>query len=94
MSCDHQSPECTCPFAFTDISEQCQNYGVLPSPREIVVMRVDHGKTWACHDEPTKPCIGAIKHLKKEGLPYKVIDPVLLTEASDWGRYADPIAPA
>ena len=53
-------------------------------------MRVHHGKTWACHAEPTKPCIGGIRFLKERGEPYTVIDPVLLTEQSDWGQYCGP----
>lgn len=88
MVCDHDSHECTCPFAFTEASERVQNYGCLPTPYEIMVMRVEHGKTWACHSDTTKPCVGAIQALHEKGLPYKVIDTELLTESSDWGRYA------
>lgn len=87
MMCDHESFECTCPFAFTEASEKAQNYGCLPSPHEIIMMRIEHGKTWACHDDVTKPCIGAIQCLKEHNLPYKVIDNNLLTESSDWGQY-------
>jgi len=76
-----------CPFSFTDHSEYVQNLGCLPTPYEIRNMRVEHGKTWACHSNPTKPCTGAIRWLKKEGLPHKVIDPILLTENSDWHLY-------
>ena len=89
MVCDHNDYDCTCPFAFTEASERVQNYGCLPTPYEITVMRVKHGKTWACHSDTTQPCIGAIRHLKEHGLPYKVIDKELLTEESDWGRYAE-----
>ncbi len=92
MSCNHCSADCTCPFAFTEASERVQNYGCLPTPQEIVRMRVVHGKTWACHSDTSKPCIGAIRHLRDEGLPHKVLDPVLLTEQSDWPKYTSPAA--
>lgn len=78
----------SCPFAMTDLSETVQNYGCLPTPHEIMTMRVEHGKTWACHSDPSKPCAGALKRLEKDNLPYKVIDPILITEADDWSRFA------
>lgn len=87
MACNLDSQQCCCPFAWTEASEQAQNYGCLPSQYDIVQMRVEHGKTWACHDEPTIPCIGAIKYLKEKGLPYTVIDPELLTEQTGWPDY-------
>jgi len=82
------TPHCdTCPFAFTDESEMAQNYGCLPTPHDIVHMRVEHGKTWACHDESERPCIGGIRHLAKHALPYSVVRP-LVTERDDWHRLA------
>jgi hypothetical protein len=87
VTCISKGDDSACPFAFTDRSETVQNYGCLPTPREIVVMRAVYGKTWACHEDPTKPCAGAIAHLKREGLPYAVIDPALITERSDWAAY-------
>lgn len=79
-----------CPFDFfTEASEQAQNFGCLPTPHEIVTMRVDHGKTWACHSDPAKPCTGAINYLSDNGHPYKVIDPALVSEADPWNLYTE-----
>lgn len=87
MKCNLESEECSCPFAFTEASERIQNFGCLPSPYEIIQMRSKHNKTWACHSEPEVPCIGAINYLKEHNLPYKVIDPVLVTELDNWSVY-------
>lgn len=76
-----------CPFSFTEESEQIQNYGCLPTPMEIINMRVKHGKTWACHCNPDKPCAGAIEYLKDNNMEHKVIDKSLLTEDDDWGQF-------
>lgn len=77
----------TCPFAFSEESETIQNYGCLPTPFEIMDMRINQGKTWACHSNPRKPCLGALMYLKNEGKPYKVIDPRLITERDQWDLY-------
>lgn len=86
MSCNTKTNS-ACPFSFTEMSEYVQNFGCLPTPFEIRNMRVVHGKTWACHENPAKPCAGAIQWLKAEGLPYEVIDTQLLTENSDWHMF-------
>lgn len=80
-----------CPFAYTESSEYAQNMGCLPTPYEIRNMRVNHGKSWACHKDPTKACTGAIKFLKEKGLPYKVIDVKLVTELEDWSLYTGEV---
>lgn len=86
MTCPLDETSC-CPMAFTENSEVAQGYGCLPSPYEITQMRIKHGKTWACHSEPTAPCVGAIKYMKEKGLPHTIIDPMLVTEAVDWSVY-------
>lgn len=92
---ENKEPYCTtkecsqtsCPWAFTEESEQIQNYGCLPTPMDIVRMRINHGKTWACHSNTDKPCLGTILALQEKGLPFKVIDPKLITEKDDWSLY-------
>jgi len=73
-----------CPFSFTDESEIIQNHGCLPAPLEIVHMRQAHGKTWACHDDPSKPCLGALQWQRDHNLKCNVIDSVLHTEHTNW----------
>lgn len=90
MSCIDKNDSC-CPFAFNDMSESVQNYGCLPTPMEIVTMRIAHGKTWACHEMPDQPCLGAIRHLKRAGQPHKIIDQELLTEQSEWHLYTKEV---
>lgn len=76
-----------CPFAYTEESEYIQNTGCLPSPMAILSMRVHFGKTWACHSNPDKPCLGALRRLKELGYDYKVVDEVLVTENDKWNEY-------
>ena len=95
MACDHKQ-DSACPFACTEKSEMIQNYGCLPTRHDVMVMRVVHNKTWACHEDISKPCTGAIKELQYLGYPYKVVDKALVTEACDWAKYCEgalPVAP-
>lgn len=89
--CQNNCATTSCPFAFTDESEKIQNYGCLPTPMEIVTMRIKHNKTWACHSDNTKPCLGAIEYLKKHQLPFKVVDKELVTEDTGWEPYIKPL---
>lgn len=87
-TCIQCSTEGACPFNFFgELSNQVQNYGCLPAPMEIVRMRTHHGKSWACHSNTSKPCLGAINYLKEHNLPFKVIDKQLITEQDDWQIY-------
>lgn len=81
VRCDHSDPENDCPFSFSDASDRIQNYGCLPTPRQIMRLRAECGVMWACHNDVTKPCVGAIRALRKAGLPYKYEGPhTLVTE--------------
>lgn len=77
----------SCPFGFTEESDMAQNYGCLPAPYDIIRMRVNHQKTWACHSDLKKPCSGAISYLQEEGLPSQIVDQKLVTIEDDWSPY-------
>ena len=89
MACDMMCHGCPFDF-FSEESDKIQNYGCLPSPMDIVYMRVEHGKSWACHDDNTKPCVGAIQYLLAKGKPFKVIDKELVTEDHAWHLLCEP----
>ncbi|UNA01634.1 DNA polymerase [Bacillus phage vB_BcgM] len=55
----------TCPFAYTDDSEQAQNYGCLPTEYDIIKMKEDTGHNWACHYDDTVMCGGFITEVKR-----------------------------
>lgn len=50
MNCKTCSTVGCCPFSFNEASEYGQETGCLPTPMEIINLRVKHGKTWACHN--------------------------------------------
>lgn len=77
----------SCPFAFTEESEKIQNYRCLPSPAEILTMKIIHNKTWACHSNPNKPCLGGLLRLKELGLDYKFNKKDLITENDDYSKF-------
>lgn len=76
----------SCPGAASHSSEYVQSMGCLPSLYDIVQMKVKHGKTWACHSDYTKPCIGAMRELKRRNLPHKP-SKELLTLEDPWEDY-------
>lgn len=55
----------TCPFAYTDDSEQAQNYGCLPCEYDIIKMKEETGHNWACHYDETVMCGGFITEVKR-----------------------------
>jgi hypothetical protein len=57
-----------CPFECTDVSEQAQNYGCLPSPGEIIQMKRDSGHNWSCHSDESKVCAGLCHEAKEHKL--------------------------
>jgi len=62
-----------CPVNYgNEATEMSQNYGCLPSPRDIIEMRALHGLTWACHDDTSKPCVSGVRLLKALKLPFKI----------------------
>lgn len=83
--CNQKCSNTTCPFAYTFESETIQNYGCLPTPPQIVYMRTEYGKTWACHSNPTVPCVGGIAELKRKNLPHSTLE--LITEDDPWHLY-------
>lgn len=86
--CDKNCSKTSCPFAYTEESETIQNYGCLPTPIDIISMRVNYGKTWACHSNIRKPCLGALQWLRDRGLEYRVNSP-LVTEDDNWSKWTD-----
>ena len=76
-----------CPFANTTESMIAQGHGCLPTEFDIVEMRVNHGRTWACHSDETKPCKGALNNMRERGIDCIVIDTVLLTLDDDWSKF-------
>jgi hypothetical protein len=86
-TCIECSTTGACPFSFSELSEQAQNYGCLPSPHQILRMRTVFQKTWACHSNTEKPCLGAMNFLREKGLPFQVVDSVLVKEEDDWSSF-------
>lgn len=76
----------SCPGASSVTSEEAQGYGCLPCLHDIVQMKVKHNKTWACHNDETKPCLGGLKELRRRNIPHKPSGE-FLTLQDDWENY-------
>lgn len=64
-----------CPFAFTDASEEAQNFGCLPSPYDIIQMKRETGHNWGCHSVEGRVCAGFVNFISEERTPrYTDID--------------------
>ena len=84
-TCIECSTTGSCPFAFSDESEKVQNYGCIPTRGEIISMKIDFDKSWACHDNPSKPCLGALKALSYSNVDNKVNS--LISIDDDWSLF-------
>lgn len=80
--CDKNCHLKSCPFANSAESEEAQSYGCLPSSYDIVGMRIFKQKTWACHNNPKKPCKGALQFLRRNNLDARIINTTLVTETN------------
>jgi hypothetical protein len=49
----------TCPFNhYSEKAAEVQNYGCLPSHKDILRIKDDTGNNWACHSNNNKICGG------------------------------------
>lgn len=55
----------SCPFSHSDEAEMAQNYGCLPTPKQIIEMKEKSGHNWACHSDETVLCGGFAKYIKR-----------------------------
>jgi len=53
----------SCPFNYCHPeSDQAQNYGCLPSSKDILDLKDNEGHNWACHSNPKRVCQGLAEH--------------------------------
>ena len=60
-----------CPFAMTEVSENAQNLGCLPSIYSIFELMKKHNSNWSCHEKDGKLCSGYIAICRDEKVPFK-----------------------
>lgn len=61
----------SCPFAGTELSEQAQNYACLPSPFEIMQIKIETRKNWACHHNEDRICAGFVQECRERRIEYR-----------------------
>lgn len=62
-----------CPFSCSEEAEKGMNFGCLPAPYDIIEIKKNTDKNWACHEHPKEdvPCAGWAAYAKEHGLDYK-----------------------
>lgn len=73
----------TCPFAFTDEAAQAQNYGCLPTPQDIILMKTNNNTNWVCHNSKHRLCAGFKETCDERGLDYNTGNRMTLREWID-----------
>ena len=82
-----KKPCISCPFAFTDVSEQAQAMGCLPSPYDILKIKKETGNNWACHSASNKVCQGLTNHLEEEVMSLTTDTGKLHIQEENFGRF-------
>jgi hypothetical protein len=68
ITCQTRRSKClTCPFNDTEESMQAQNYGCLPTARDIMDGKVFANKEWRCHSNESLICGGLAEHSRTLG---------------------------
>ena len=81
----------TCPFALTEESEYVQNLGCLPTPFDIVQMKIKSGHNWGCHFNEEKICSGFSEYIK-ETKPELDVNSGGLISYKKWYSYGEKYA--
>lgn len=79
-----KEPSCYgCPINVTSDKGDMNGNMCLPSYGEAIKWYKDTGKVWACHMNPTKPCLGFLIVAKEQGKRVSVNkNTVLITEST------------
>lgn len=56
----------SCPYSSNEETEIIHNYGCLPTPKDIMELKVTTGHNWSCHNDETKVCSGFATDLKQK----------------------------